>query len=50
MTIRQGPRRTVQTEIDRGTLVQVLPADTPLGFPVFAVYMPERFRPANAGG
>ena len=45
--IARMPRRTVQTEIDRGTLVQVLPAYTPLGFPVFAVYMPERFRPAN---
>jgi hypothetical protein len=28
-------------------LVQVLPTYTPLSFPVFAVYMPERFRPAN---
>jgi len=46
--IARMPRRTVQTEIDRGTLVQVLPTYTPLGFPVFAVYMPERFRPANA--
>jgi DNA-binding transcriptional LysR family regulator len=45
--IARMPRRTVQAEIDRGTLVQVLPAYTPLGFPVFAVYMPERFRPAN---
>jgi len=45
--IARMPRRTVQTEIDRGTLVQVLPTYTPLGFPVFAVYMPERFRPAN---
>jgi len=45
--IARMPRRTVQTEIDRGTLVQMLPAYTPLGFPVVAVYMPERFRPAN---
>jgi DNA-binding transcriptional LysR family regulator len=42
------PHQTVRSEIARGTLVHVLPEYTPLGFPVFAVYMPERFRPANA--
>jgi DNA-binding transcriptional LysR family regulator len=40
-------RQVVRAEINRGTLIHVLSEYTALGFPLFAVYMPEHFRPAN---
>jgi DNA-binding transcriptional LysR family regulator len=45
--VARMPRQVVRAEINRGTLIHVLSECTALGFPLFAVYMPERFRPAN---
>jgi LysR family transcriptional regulator, transcriptional activator AphB len=45
--IARMPMMKVASEIGRGELVHVLPGYTAREFTLFAVYMPERFRPAN---
>jgi molybdate transport repressor ModE-like protein len=45
--IARMPYRTVRSEIESGALVHILPDYALPAFTLFAVYMPERFRPAN---
>ena len=45
--VARFPLYAVREELRSGTLVNVLPDHTTPHFSLFAVYMPERFRPAN---
>jgi len=45
--VARMPHEIVRPEIESGALVRVLPGYTAHSFSLFAIYMPERFRPAN---